>query len=471
MRLSVLCSSVVLFAACNTDDKAGASGSDDPVDSGGSGEDGGDGGDAGVPTWHQDVAPLVAAHCAGCHTDGGLAFDLTDPASAAALSGAIRTAVEAGTMPPWGQDEDESCEQRLPFKDDVRLSDADKATLMAWIDGGTPEGDPATAAALTTPSVATLDDATQTLPHPAAYTTAGTRDEFICFVLDPELDNTRWLTGLEFVPGNAAVVHHALIYTDPSGRGAAQANEEGWYPCFGSPGFDETTLVGAWAPGIPPTLSPENAGTELDAGTNLVVQVHYHPRGDAAEPDLSALRLRWTDDEPALRNKLLLLGNQSSRGEGLLPGPNDPEDRATFLIPADVADHTETMESESSWWVGHRFQVYLVATHMHYIGVDMEIELIRASPEGDEPDEECLIGTPNYSFEWQRLYSYDAPVADLPQVDRADTFRLNCTYDNTPGNPGTVAAMADAGLDAPMDVRLGDGTLDEMCIAVIGAVY
>ena len=49
-----------------------------------------------------------------------------------------------------------------------------------------------------------------------------------------------------------------------------------------------------------------------------------------------------------------------------------------------------------------------------------------------------------------------------------DKVRIRCEYDNTLDNPSVVAALAEVGEDAPIDVQQGEGTLDEMCIAAIG---
>ena len=46
-------------------------------------------------------------------------------------------------------------------------------------------------------------------------------------------------------------------------------------------------------------------------------------------------------------------------------------------------------------------------------------------------------------------------------------MRIRCTYDNTIDNPDLAGALAEQGLDAPTDVVLGEGTLDEMCLAGI----
>ncbi|WP_146155932.1 hypothetical protein [Enhygromyxa salina] len=39
------------------------------------------------------------------------------------------------------------------------------------------------------------------------------------------------------------------------------------------------------------------------------------------------------------------------------------------------------------------------------------------------------------------------------------------------GSEGVAAALAEQGLDAPVDVYLGEETLDEMCLGVFGIAY
>ncbi|MFN7143172.1 MAG: hypothetical protein ACK4YP_05305 [Myxococcota bacterium] len=57
---------------------------------------------AGTPTWHGEVRALVEVHCAGCHTDGGVApVPLVDHAAAAAWADAMAAAVADRSMPPW----------------------------------------------------------------------------------------------------------------------------------------------------------------------------------------------------------------------------------------------------------------------------------------------------------------------------------------------------------------------------------
>src|SRR5262245_6737509 len=76
------------------------------------------------------VAPLLAQHCTGCHTDGGIApFALTSYDAAAAQAGVMRDAVASRSMPPWGTDNSGACGS---YRDARWLSDEEIATFARW---------------------------------------------------------------------------------------------------------------------------------------------------------------------------------------------------------------------------------------------------------------------------------------------------------------------------------------------------
>src|SRR5207248_2021883 len=86
---------------------------------------------------------------------------------------------------------------------------------------------------------------TVTMPQP--YTPAapnGGTDEYRCFLVDPGLTTSAYLTGSQFLPQNADVVHHAIFFrVDPAGVAAARQADadspgEGW-TCFGDAGIGD----------------------------------------------------------------------------------------------------------------------------------------------------------------------------------------------------------------------------------------
>ncbi len=422
----------------------------------------------GTPTWHADVAPIVAEHCTGCHAEGAIGpFPLDTYAGAAPLASLLADAVEAGTMPPWSTKESDTCEPRFGWKGDLRLDDAEKQVLRAWADGGAPEGDPGDAAPLPEPPRVDLDRVDQELTPVQAYTTGGDEDEYVCFTIDPGLTEDAWLTGVQVVPGNGQVVHHVLAFIDQTAASADLGGADGTYDCFGSATAD-AQLAMVWVPGATAFEVPDGSAIYVPAGSRYVLQVHYHPGGVSAAEDLTRLQLRYQSSLPSSLTFLTLLGNAWSEATGLAADPDDRTSSPEFRIPANSPSHTESMSVALRGLPD--LSLFLVGTHMHYVGVEMQIDLHHANPVGDEPDDECLLLT-DWDFDWQRGYVYDAPIGEGVMVRADDELSLRCTYENTLDNPGVRRSLEDAGLDAPQDVYLGESTLDEMCLGMFGVVY
>ncbi len=419
--------------------------------------------DDGAVTWHQDVHPILHQNCGSCHVEGNIApFALDDYDTAAGLADIIVAAVEAGTMPPWFAVETDECSPRLPWKGDVRLTDEEKATLRKWAETGAKLGDPDTAAPLTEPPPLELQNPQAEMEFAEPYAVQGESDDFQCFVLDPGNTEDVWLTGVQVLPGNTKVDHHALVYLDVYNEVAdLELGEQ--FPCFNAPSVSGF-LVATWTPGAAPMYTPEGAGMPMPAGARLIVQMHYHPDPETVELDQTVVQVEWTTEQPAWDAAQALVGNnnkQYSDGTGLQPGMNDSTEEAEFVIPAGEPDHVETILYTQS--VPIEFPLFSVGTHMHYVGTDMKIDLVQS-----DGDEECLIQTPNWDFNWQRVYDYDAPVEDLPRIDYGDSLVMRCTYDNSLDNPFVVDALDEQGLTEPNDVLLGDETLDEMCLGLFG---
>jgi len=418
-----------------------------------------------VPTWHADVAPIFAARCGGCHTSGGPApFRLDDYVAAGPMAEAALAAIDAGTMPPFDVYETETCSSSLPWREDPRLTEAELAIVRAWTEGGAPEGDPAKAAPLPDTTPPGLDEVTLELIPEEGWSTSGDEDEFRCVSLDPQLTEDAWVTGVEVIPGNTLVNHHVVLTTDPTASSAAWGNR--YKNCFnvGDPEGGQPLLV--WTPGADPVDLPDDVGIPVPAGSRIVMQIHFHPTGPEAEPDRTTVRLRLTDRQPDHQLFLVSVGNFPDRASGLQPGPSDRGWTPEFRIPARASDHVETMELT----VGETetFRVYSIMPHQHYLGTDIELRWRHAFPRAGEPVEECARA--RWRFDWQRNYVYDAPVDELPTGRTGDVLTLTCRYDNSMDNPWLRQALADAGLDKPIDVYLGEETLDEMCLGIYGLI-
>jgi hypothetical protein len=91
-----------------------------------------------TPTFGADVAPILYEHCVACHREGEMApMPLTTFHEVRPWARAIRTAVIATDMPPWGATSNAGA-----IANDPSLSVREIDTMVRWVAAGAPEGDP-----------------------------------------------------------------------------------------------------------------------------------------------------------------------------------------------------------------------------------------------------------------------------------------------------------------------------------------
>ncbi len=427
------------------------------------------GGEPGVRvTWYQDVAPLLARRCMSCHQEGGIGpFPLTGYEVARDHSQQMLSAVARGAMPPFDAREEPDCTPRFGWVDDPRLSATEKATLQAWVEDGHPLG---TVAEVSRPPLAQLQGVSKTLVPAEGWAPSGPRDQFICYVLDPGNAQQAWLTGLQLNPDIDATVHHAVI----SALGPGQKQDEliaqrG----IGKPfdcsvgGVPHDYMIHVWTPGNQPMMTPDELAVPLAGGAKLVMQVHYHAGGRTYPPDKTSIDLRFSEKWPTRMYFVGSFGNAAVAPD-LQPGPHDRNATPEFFIPRDVDKHTERMRIPVPDLFGYSdVRVYSANPHMHLLGTHLSARIERPSARGPDPRTECLSNG-GWNFDWQRTYTYDAPLDQLPSIAQGDVIEVTCTWDNSMGNPFMYRMLEDSGLARPIDVTLGEETMNEMCLAILG---
>jgi len=93
---------------------------------------------AAAPTFSKDVAPILYKNCVGCHRPGEMGpMSLVSYVDARPWAKAIRDRVAARSMPPWFADPHYGT-----FSNDPSLAQKDIDTIVAWVNGGAPQGSP-----------------------------------------------------------------------------------------------------------------------------------------------------------------------------------------------------------------------------------------------------------------------------------------------------------------------------------------
>jgi mono/diheme cytochrome c family protein len=384
------------------------------------------------PTFSEHVAPILQQRCQGCHRPGEHApFPLLTYRDAYQRRDDIRDAVQGRAMPPW---------KPVPgfgdFLGSRRLSETELATVVRWIETGAPEGDPAKLPPpVVFPKGWTLGPPDHVFELPETYTVpARAGDVYRCIVIPTSFAEDRWVTKVEYAPGDRKLVHHILSYIDTTGAAERldRADPGLGYTCFGGPGFMSAGGLSGWAPGIQPRVLEDGVGMLLPKGANVVLQIHYHNSGATSRSDRTRMALHFAKGPIEKRQRSIPILNR------------------TFTIPSGERSH----EVRASWTVPALWSLHAntITPHMHLLGRQMKVTA--TYPDGTVRP---LIHVDDWDFNWQGTYTF-AKLVPLPGGTRIDMIAV---FDNSAENPRQPNRP-------PRPVSWGDGTTDEMAIVFLG---
>ena len=323
------------------------------------------------------------------------------------------------------------------------------------------------------------------LPQP--YTpsaSAGARDDYRCFLLDPKLDRDVFITRARFQPGARELVHHVILFrVAPEQVAAATALDRrtrgsGWR-CFGGTGLDDAARgaaalndagwVAAWAPSRSGAVGlPSGVGVALAKGSRLVMQVHYslyaRPRPDRTRVGLSVVPQAGSKLAP-LRTMLLPApvelacragerGRLCDRNASLADLAKRHGTQAAFVTMGllrfcdrDPAAPRAAATTTCRLRFDEPLTIHAAAGHMHLLGRSVKLELNPGTSSA-----RTILSIPRWDFHDQRLYA----LAPRATVAAGDTLRVTCVHDQRLRRLGP-----------PRYVLWGEGTSDEMCLGVV----
>lgn len=321
---------------------------------------------------------------------------------------------------------------------------------------------------------------TMAQPYTPAAPNGGT-DEYRCFLVDPKLTTQGYLTGSQFLPQNADIVHHAIFFRiSPPDVAKARAVDEGTpgegWQCFSGAGIEDSddAWVAHWAPGANEVLLGEGLGYELPPGSQLVMQVHYNllaAKGKADSSDRSSIRLRVA--EGAATTPLDTLQLPAPIELPCTPqesGPLCERNAAVADVTRRFGEEVGKMAEQLVEWcskgkivAGTKQQcdhpvegeatIHAVAGHMHLLGRSIKIEINPGTAGAN-----TILDLPEYNFDDQAI----RPLATPVKVKKGDVVRVTCTHD-----AGLRKMIPQLQQLPPRYVVWGDGTSDEMCLGLV----
>jgi hypothetical protein len=373
-------------------------------------------------TFDKDVAPIIFGHCVSCHRPGQEApFSLLTYADVKSRVRLIAAVTSSRFMPPW-----KPVIGYGNFSGERHLTDQQIAILRDWAAQGAVEGDakdlPPTPHFSSDWSLGKPDLVVQFL-KPFAVP-AGGPDLYHCFIVPLNLAQDRYVTAFDFRPNPPNVVHHVIVVLDPFGAAKRLETSPGaGYSCYGGFSFPVPGYLGIWTAGATPKPEPQGVAKVLWKGSDLVVQMHFHPSG-RAETELPSIGLYFQKEPPEHIPFDMTLGSVDIN---IPPGDKDYK----------VTDYAYVMQDAD-----------LIGIIPHAHKLCREIRAYATLPDGKIVP---LLWIKDWDFNWQEQYRYAKPIR-LPQGTRIDSEWI---YDNSADNPRNPN-------NPPQRVTWGEGTNDEM---------
>ena len=389
-------------------------------------------------TFSKDVAPILRQRCEACHREGQMApMSLVTYEEVRPWARAIRRKVAAREMPPWHIDRTVGIQA---FANDISLTDAQIAAIVAWVDAGAPRGDPAD---LPTPAVWPSGDVWRlagrmggdpdlVVVSPPWTQPAAGQDQWYQPLVETGLTEDRWVRGVEVRPSirGRRIVHHALA------RVVQQEEPDDFTPAVDFSG--RGAFLTEFAVGKNGDVFRENTGKLLKAGAGISYDIHYHSVGeeitDRTEVGLWFHPAGFT---PKYRVYAQVLGTrQAMETFDLPPGEKTVHHAyAPLPLPARIENYQP---------------------HMHVRGTAMSMKAIH--PDGRV---EMLSHVGSFDFNWHVNYVYAEDAA--PVLPKGTVIHLTAWHDNTASNPNNP--------DPEQWVGWGQRSYDDMYHAHVNVTY
>jgi hypothetical protein len=377
-----------------------------------------------TPTFHKDVEPILQKNCQACHRPNQIApMSLLTYKQVRPWSRAIKNAVVTKVMPPWFADTAHS----VPLRNDRTLAKADIETIVRWVDGGSPEGDPRDA-----PPPPTFAEAGWIIPPdvvidlPQFPVPANGVLEWTNVTIPSPFKEDTLITSMELLPDHPGLIHHIgmgfhehkpdtiynkpvyqVIPRDESGSAFPRSRPGG--PNAPPPdGGTLFTIDASYVPGVSSWDYRQFAAAKLvKANSDITFSMHYTPNGK----------------EVVDRSKLgVTLAKAPANKRYVTLAISSPSDAESFAIPPGAANW-ESPTAEATFLVDA--ELVWMQPHMHIRGKDMTYTL--EYPDGRK---QTILSVPNYNFNWQLGYDVKEPI----KIPKGTKIVVYAHFDNSARN-------------------------------------
>jgi hypothetical protein len=369
---------------------------------------------------YTDVASILELNCTPCHKPNGNGpFSLKNYYNVKKRSSVIREVIQKKIMPPWFADDHYSTFYNAP-----QLSDSTRALIIEWIDRGCPNS--SEEKLVTDGSEIKQSALPDTILTRKSHMITSNEDSYHCFVYETGFEEDRYVSGIEFLSDNPAVIHHLTLFLDTSQ--VAKYNQVSW-DCKKSDfvEFKEFTPLLSWSGGMRPFKFNPKLAYKIPKGSRFVLQAHYSDENHKGKKEKTVLKLFFTEESTASVEFNVL-------------------NKFDIMYPAnEIVTESVTYQTKDS------ISLLGLIPHMHFLTKKVECYAIT-------PDKEViqLLKIPKWDYLWQGQFIYEFPLI----IPKGSIIYCNVIIDNTKENPTQP--------NSPVrDVFYNKGANDEMLVLVL----
>ena len=372
-------------------------------------------------TFSKDVAPILQRSCQTCHRPNTFApMSLMTFQDARPWAKSIKEKVATRNMPPWHIDRNVGI---TDFANSIALSDEEIATIVNWVDGGAPQGNPADMPA----PRKFVDDDKWSIGSPDLVV-QWPKDEIVPakqpdywknIVVDLGLTEQRYVKAVEVkaIKGHRALHHSGTTAMYPEG---GQTYLQGYG--IGNNGHE----------------FEEGSGVVLTPGTKVNFSIHLHAYGQDTPVNASiAFKFYPRGYTPKHVAQTEMMGDD---------------------IDLDLPPNTDNVRTDTYRTFMKPTRLLSFQPHMHTRGKAMCVEAIYPGG-GTRPGDkvETLSCVSNYNFNWMINYEYASDAQ--PLLPAGTVLHFIGWHDNTAKNRGNN--------DPENWIGYGQRTIDDMSHAWI----
>ena len=368
--------------------------------------------------FNKELIRILQRNCLNCHRPGGIAFSLATYDEARPWAKAIKEEVLEKRMPPW-----RPVKGYGDFSNAPSLTQRDVDLIVNWVEGGAPKGDDKDLPA--GPLYSTdwqLGKPDLILKPDAESKIAAGADEYRTFVFPTNFGEDRWVRAIDLLPGNAAVVHSATVFTSTPQE-----------PIVVS-GRSKTILIkpsflATWLPGQKTMTLGEGLGFRVPPHSRVMAQIHYRGLSEATTDRISIGVYFAKNTSETVREFAFF---PPERISPMTSSPNP------IRLTLPIQTGTEA-----------------IAIRPKAVPLITSLQATAYRPDGSE---EVLIWTRGYQFDWEPTYYFKKPVA-LPKGTRVEVIAYLDNSDenqdnaSNPARPAILSEFSDRALCALLVVN------------------